>query len=87
MQVTRFFVVNSVKMTVIYSVANYCFPFQLMRTIVVILFWLFVASVAVKAHRVDKRRGKRPSQLIVDSISMLTSVMEHAIGPSSTNQE
>ena len=53
-----------------------------MRTLVVVLFWLFVASVAVKAQRsatrLDKRRGRRPSQRIADGIQMLSQVMEQA---------
>ena len=49
-----------------------------MRTVVVVLFWLFVASVSVKAHRVDKRRGRRTSQRIADGLQMLSHVMEQA---------
>lgn len=47
-----------------------------MRTLVVLLFWIFVASVAVKAQRMERRRGRRPSQRITDGIQMLQSVME-----------
>lgn len=35
-----------------------------------------MASVAVKAQRVERRRGRRPSQRITDGIQMLQSVME-----------
>jgi hypothetical protein len=50
-----------------------------MRTLVVVFFWVFIASVSVKAHRVDKRRGRRRnSERIADSIHMLSTYMEHA---------
>jgi hypothetical protein len=47
-----------------------------MRTLVVLVFWLFVASVAAKAQRVEKRRGRRPSQRIADGIQMIQDAME-----------
>jgi hypothetical protein len=49
-----------------------------MRILAVLVFWLFVASVAAKAQRVEKRRGRRPSQRIADGIQMIQDAMENS---------